>query len=270
MDENRFAFGENWKSFLASVNEARIDQAVASLRMIVGMDSLDNKTFLDIGCGSGLFSLAATRLGATVTSLDYDPQCVQCTEELRSRFGRPKDDWIVRRADVLDDHAMSGLGRFDIVYSWGVLHHTGDMQRAMVAASERVRVGGTFTIALYNDQGGGSRRWRWIKETFHRLPSALRPAWVLLIAAIYEFKFSLARLAGGRNPLPFDDWRAKRLDRGMSVWHDWVDWVGGLPFEVATPEFVIMPMLQRDFELRYLKTVGSGWGCNEFTFIRKK
>lgn len=82
-------------------------------------------------------------------------------------------------------------------------------------------------------------------------------------------KFALARLAGRRNPLPFADWSAKRQDRGMSVWHDWVDWIGGLPFEVAKPEAIIHPLLEQGFELQKLTTVGCGWGCNEFVFVKK-
>ncbi|MEM6779751.1 MAG: SAM-dependent methyltransferase, partial [Planctomycetota bacterium] len=77
---------------------------------------------------------------------------------------------------------------------------------------------------------------------------------------------ALARLASGRNPLPFQDWKLKKRDRGMSAWHDWVDWVGGLPFEVAKPESVILPLVQDGFRLENLTTVGSGWGCNEFVF----
>jgi 2-polyprenyl-6-hydroxyphenyl methylase/3-demethylubiquinone-9 3-methyltransferase len=163
---------------------------------------------------------------------------------------------------------VRALGRFDVVYSWGVLHHTGEMRRGIDLASHCVARGGLFVIAIYHDQGGASRRWAWIKRAYHGLPSGLRPIWVGLVATIYETKFALARLLSGRNPLPFADWRAKRADRGMSVWHDWVDWVGGWPFEVSSPDDIINPLAASGFHLVRLRTVGGGWGCNEYVFRR--
>jgi len=171
---------------------------------------------------------------------------------------------------VLDEDWIRGLGEFDIVYSWGVLHHTGNMNRAIQLASQRVAKGGLFAIAIYNDQGGGSRRWLGIKRGYHALPKILQPGYVAGVASWYECKFALARLARLRNPLPFADWRAKKSDRGMSPWHDWVDWVGGLPFEVASPEAIILPLRNEGFILENLKTVKSGWGCNEYVFCRSR
>lgn len=267
-DKNRFAFGKNWQEFLAAFSEDRVDQAMKSLRVMLAVNSLEGQRFLDLGSGSGLFSLAAHRLGAEVVSLDFDADSVACTEQLRQRFGDPARSWVVMQGSVLDDALMQSLGQADVVYSWGVLHHTGDMQRAIQLSAERAKRGGLLFIAIYNDQGGASRRWLAIKQTYNRLPILLRPLWVVLVAGCYETRFALARLAKLQNPLPFRDWRAKRKDRGMSAWHDWVDWIGGLPFEVARPEQIIVPLRQRGFVLENLKTVGNGWGCNEFVFSK--
>lgn len=268
-EPDRFAFGENWKAFLETLDDARIDQAVDSLTQMLGMDSLEGTTFLDIGSGSGLFSLAAHRMHAKVRSFDFDDASVGCTSELKSRFADSQLDWQVQQGSVLDESMMNSLGTFDVVYSWGVLHHTGDMNRAIELAADRVDEGGMFFIAIYNDQGGASRRWLKIKQLYNRLPKWLRPLWVVAVAAWYELKFAAARLVRLKNPLPFADWRAKKQDRGMSAWHDWVDWVGGLPFEVATPEQIIVPLRRKGFVLENLKTVGNGWGCNEFVFRRE-
>lgn len=273
MSETRFAFGENWTSFLQTLDDDRIDEACRSLALLLKLDlhnskSLQGKTFLDLGSGSGLFSLAAYRLGASVLSIDFDPQCVACAEHLRDRESVDSARWEVRQGSVLDEAMMDSLGSFDVVYSWGVLHHTGAMNQAIKAAAKCVADQGRFAIALYNDQGGASRRWLAIKTMYHRLPRFLRPVWVTIIASWYEIKFALARLARGRNPLPFSDWRQKKLDRGMSAWHDWVDWVGGMPFEVAKPEDVIVPLADQGFRLVNLTTVGNGWGCNEYVFYR--
>jgi 2-polyprenyl-6-hydroxyphenyl methylase/3-demethylubiquinone-9 3-methyltransferase len=266
--QQRFAFGENWRSFLERLDEERIERATESLATRLQVGTLAGKRFLDIGCGSGLFSLAAYRLGAAVVSIDYDADSVVCTEELRDRFGDSSERWQVMRGSVLDEPFMQRQGTFDIVYSWGVLHHTGEMRRAIQLAAERTEPDGLLFISIYNDQGPASRRWGKIKRGYHALPGWLRPLWVTVIAGYYESKFAVSRVFRGKNPLPFEDWRAKKADRGMSAWHDWVDWVGGWPFEVSTPEEIIDPLERQGFELQFQRRVGKGWGCNEYVFRR--
>ncbi len=59
------------------------------------METLAGNSFLDVGSGSGLFSLAAMRLGADrVHSFDYDPQSVGCTKELKRRFPPPRNTYM--------------------------------------------------------------------------------------------------------------------------------------------------------------------------------
>jgi 2-polyprenyl-6-hydroxyphenyl methylase/3-demethylubiquinone-9 3-methyltransferase len=264
---NAFAFGENWQAFLRSVDESRIAAAISGLTNMLGQADLTGQRFLDVGCGSGLSSLSAYRLGATVVSIDYDPQCVACAQELRTRFAASDATrWHIEQGSVLDESAMSRQEPANIVYSWGVLHHTGDMARAIRIASERVVPGGLFMIAIYNDQGSASRRWLRVKQSYQRLPRPLSTILVASIAGYFELRYALIRLSRFKNPLPFAEWREKKLDRGMSVWHDWVDWVGGYPFEVAKVEEIVVPLRKQGFILENLATVGSGWGCNEYVF----
>ena len=189
-----------------------------------------------------------------------------CTEELKQRFFPGDASWTVEEGSALDREYLSRLGQFDVVYSWGVLHSTGNLGEALELVSNRVRQNGILFIAIYNDQGGASRRWHAVKRLYNRLPTPLRPLLVLGIATLFESKFALVRLAQGKNPLPLADWRQKKKERGMSAWHDWVDWCGGLPFEVARPEQVIVPQRKRGFCLENLTTCGGGWGCNQYVF----
>jgi len=262
----RFQFGENWTAFLQRVNPQRIDSTCQWLQTMLGNSDLTTKTFLDVGCGSGLTSLAASRLNAVVYSFDFDAQCVACAKELKRRFASDADDWTIEQGSVLDEAYMKSLGTHDIVCSWGVLHHTGRMDDAIQAVIKRVKPGGLLFIAIYHDQGPASRRWSIIKQTYHRLPPFARPAFVASIATYYETKFAAVRLAKQQNPFPFAEWKRKANDRGMSVWHDWVDWVGGWPFEVATPKAIVDPMQAQGFKLIHLTTVGTGWGCNQYVF----
>jgi 2-polyprenyl-3-methyl-5-hydroxy-6-metoxy-1,4-benzoquinol methylase len=265
----RFAFGSNWREFIELVDETRIAAAIGSLSGPLGTADLSGRTFLDAGCGSGLFSLAAHRMGALVRSFDYDAESVAATKELRERFAAGSADgtWTITQGSVLDEETIAAFGPSDIVYSWGVLHHTGDLWRALDLTARAVAPGGLLFVSIYNDQGFESRAWRRVKQRYNRSGTIGRRLLVLGSAAYLHRRrpvATLLRLVRGGDPMLVPAPRA----RGMSARHDLVDWVGGYPFEVAKPEEVFAFLRERGFELRHLKTCAGGLGCNEYVAER--
>lgn len=265
---DRFEFGKNWSRFLKTLNEDRIATAEESLRTHLGADDLSGRTFLDIGCGSGLLSLAARRLGALVHSLDFDPSSVRCARELKRVYFPEDPAWTIEQASVLDAEHIGSLGKFDIVYSWGVLHHTGAMHQALANAALPVRDGGRLFVAIYNHQPRKSQRWTRIKKFYCSLPGFAKVPFTACMMAPREAKLLLRYCVTLRPHKYLRLWNEYSRKRGMNRWHDYVDWLGGYPFETARPEEIVHFYRERGFYVEHLKTVGGGSGCNEFV-LRK-
>ena len=267
MNNGRFGFGRNWQQFLRVLDEERIREAENSLREMLKVQDLEGKTFLDIGSGSGVFSLAAMRLGAArVHSLDYDPQSVECAHQLKARFFPAASSWTIERGDALDRQYLAGLGTYDVVYSWGVLHHTGNMWQALENVLPLVGNGGKLFIAIYNDAGKRSHQWHALKKMYNRA-AFYRIALPVVFIPLNVVRGLGRDLSGLKNP--FTRYRVYKKDRGMSMMRDWIDWIGGWPYEFATAGAVSDFCKSRGFEV--LTCVNrSGWvlGNNEFVFER--
>jgi len=274
--QHRFTFGGNWKKFQSRLTEDRVNHARESVLRLLNVSDLSGLRFLDAGSGSGLFSLAATQLEAKVTSFDIDQDSVACTQYLKDREQTSDDDWRVLEGSVLEEDFLRGLGTFDVVYSWGVVHHTGSMWNAIERLSATVADGGTVVVAIYNDQGFASRLWMTIKRLYNRLPAFLRLpylitilSWNLVCRTITTVLAMLVRLLTLRNPfVPLSRWWNQDRPRGMHWWYDFVDWVGGWPFEVARPCEVFRFFHERGFDLVNMETT-PGSGCNEYVFRRR-
>ncbi len=257
----RFAFGANWREFLRTLDEDRIEIAETSLKELLQVESLDGKTFVDVGSGSGLFSLCARRLGAKVHSLDFDPQSVACTRELRSRYFVDDPGWKIESGSILDEDHLTTLGTFDVVYSWGVLHHTGEMWAALENVTKLTQPGSILAIAIYNDQGVRSKLWWWVKRLYC---SGTFGRWSMLAVFISYF---FLRTIGVSLVRGHNEFAKYRRHRGMSIIHDWIDWLGGFPFEVASVNKIVSFCESKKFRLMNSKET-KRLGCNEFVFVR--
>jgi SAM-dependent methyltransferase len=269
MEEPRFRFGRNWQSFREKAwSEARVNEAVRGLDALVGRASLEGKSFLDIGSGSGLHSLAAKKLGASkVVSFDYDKDSVACTKEVRDAGpDGEKKGWEVKQGSVLDLEFMRSLGTFDIVYSWAVLHHTGDMWKAIEQAMIPVRPGGLFAIAIYNRVKGklgtlSSEQWAKVKRAYSEGTPLRQNA---MLAAFVAWRLAVTT-TDLRNPIR--EIREYKKSRGMSWMHDARDWVGGYPYEFATSEELERFFEKRGFRVKTkIPIEGEGWGNNQLVF----
>jgi 2-polyprenyl-3-methyl-5-hydroxy-6-metoxy-1,4-benzoquinol methylase len=261
----RFRFGENWQSFSATIDSESITEAQNSLKILLKRDTLDGLRFLDIGCGSGLFSLAARNLGAIVHSFDFDTDSVLCTRSLRDSR-RPSDpEWMIEQGSILDDNLVMRVGTFDIVYAWGVLHHTGSMRHAIENAARLVNPGGMLAIALYRKTFFcplWSIEKRWYASAS---PRAQRMAVALYVSAmrarlLLTGKSFNAYVASYKNNL-----------RAMDFEHNVRDWLGGYPYESIRRDDVIDFVSKLSFECAHMncerQSIGLfGSGCDEFVF----
>ena len=187
-----------------------------------------------------------------------------CATELRARHFPDDPAWEVREGSALDRGFLDSLGTFDVVYAWGSLHCTGDMWTAVEHATSLTREGGIFHVALYNDQGWRSAVWRRVKQCYCRSVAGR-----LLVTGAFMPLFALntcLRSAVKRRNL-FREYAQRR--RGMSMVHDWRDWLGGLPYETATVEAVTRFMAERGFRAERIRATTSH-GCNEFVFRRER
>ena len=251
----RFRFGKNWKKYSKLVTSQRIKDASNSLKNCFEVENFNNKSFIDVGCGSGIFSIGACLLGAKVKSFDFDVDSVECTQDLSKKIlGKSIS---IEKGDILDSIYIKKLGEYDYVYSWGVLHHTGNLNIALKNIDSLVKKNGKLFISIYNNQGIKSELWRIIKTIFNRVkilqPFVILFFFIFMKAPEILFKFFIK----------------KKDARAMDPYTDLIDWLGGYPFETAKPEYIFDFFFKLNYNLVKLKTVSGKSGCNEFMFIKK-
>jgi len=253
-----FSFGKNWRDFVDTVSEDSIARAMKDIEEWLGRDSVEGKSILDIGCGSGIHSLCFHLLGAKeIVSLDVDPYSVESTRLLWEKAGKP-GSWRVLSGSVLDEEFVDSLDKHEVVYSWGVLHHTGSMWQAIANACSLVKEGGRIWLSIYV-KGPEYPAHLALKQSYNR-SSALGKKLI-----IWKEIYKLMRLRRSRGQDPFA-WNEKK-ERGMDVYHDLIDWLGGLPYEVASKDEVVRFCGERGLVLEKLNELGEG-ACNSYLFSR--
>ncbi|MFZ1787745.1 MAG: class I SAM-dependent methyltransferase [Saprospiraceae bacterium] len=261
----RFKFGKNWKSFSAKVDEGHINASIQKMKYFLD-EKCQNSTFIDIGCGSGLHSLSAIRLGASeVHSFDYDLDSVKTTENIKKQFETKTNCWHIEQGDILDEKYFGKLGQFDIVYSWGVLHHTGSMWKAIENSISLVKFNGYFFIAIYNNQGWKSKFWWGIKYFYNILPAGLNTAYALLLGSFFQVLNILKYTIMLKPMVAIKPLLNYQKDRGMSYFHDIIDWYGGFPFEYASVGELNSFFKNHGFEAIKIEQALS-LGCNEILY----
>jgi 2-polyprenyl-3-methyl-5-hydroxy-6-metoxy-1,4-benzoquinol methylase len=266
--DNPFSFGRNWQDFVNQrLNSEREQIALRSLREFLELPDLQDYSFCDVGCGSGLFSLAAHRLGARhIISIDVDPFSVQCCQQLRQSVGAP-ENWTVAHGSVLSREFLVQFGQSDIVYAWGSLHHTGRMWEAIRNTSDLLLgARGRLYLSIYNrvEGRGSSDYWLRVKKRYNRSSKIGK----LFLENVYALRYDIMpRLVRFQNPLTFINTYSR--GRGMDYWTDVRDWLGGYPYECASADEIFnFCKRQLNLELVNLRVTNT-LGTNEFLFSKK-
>lgn len=252
-----FDFGANWQAFSEQhMNTRRVAHAKDSLRALLQRHSLAGSSFLDVGCGSGMFAIAAHQMGAQpVVGIDISERCVAVSEQNRRQLA-PRAGIVFQQASALDQPRMAALGEFDVVYAWGSLHHTGALWEAIRQVTQRVAPDGVLVLAIANKHWT-SPYWKALKGLYNLVPRFVQ-RWMERTVGrlIYVGRY----LSTGRDP--------HQTERGMDFWHDVVNWIGGYPYEYATMDEIEAFLRDHGFVLRRSFAAASSTGCNEFVFER--
>jgi SAM-dependent methyltransferase len=256
-DEITFSFGENWKEYIRDADDHAIKSAREDILKWIPEDKIKGKRIVDIGCGSGIHSLSFFRLGASeVISIDYDKASVEATQYLWDKEKQPSS-WKISHGSALDKEFMQNLGHFDVMYSWGVLHHTGNMWGAIENVLPLTNPGGLCWISLYvagpNFERDVDRKKRYNKS------GELGKRWMEFRYFIFPLMYNLIRR--GKNPFSWN----RTQERGMNTYYDIKDWLGGLPYEVASKEEVTQKFEASGYSLIKIQEYPEG-SCHVYLF----
>ncbi len=262
----QFDFGNNWLEFSKkALTSEKVSAARNDFAGLIGEIDLEGKSFLDIGFGQGLSLLAASEKGANTVGNDINPKCAEVLNLNASYFPNIKIPRIsIVIGSILDLSIVEELRvkskeekGYDIVHSWGVLHHTGKMWEAIRNASSLVKEGGHLIIAIYNKHWT-SPAWKMIKWFYCKSPLPMQK---FMLHLFYPIICLAKFIVSGEGP--------KKQSRGMDFYYDLIDWIGGYPYEYATINEINHFVSKLGFcKIREI-AAKMPTGCNEFVFARK-
>ncbi len=251
-ETGEFSFGFNWLDYVKTrLNNEIIEAHVNDLKTIYDKAGIDlkNKSVFDIGCGSGLSSLSFAKLGASkIVGIDVDPYSVEASNYTKDNFLNNRIEWDIHHHSILSE-LLHPEQSFDIVYSWGVLHHTGDMWNAIRNAVKNVRVGGFFHVALYRS---GPTYNQHLTDKFKFTLASMEEK----MSTLYNYKHLK------KNPWAINN-------RGMNKFHDALDWLGGLPYEVCDPEVLNIWLSKYGFDPQPVYFTDNKEGGNFITILKR-
>lgn len=257
----QFDFGQNWKEYSENVlDNTRLNQARIAFDELTHDISFEGKTFVDIGFGQGMSLIIATEKAEKTVGCDINPKCDQVLKANQKVFSKSTKEIPTVVGSILEPKVVEAIlaknndEKYDIVHSWGVLHHTGDMMAAVKHATSLVKPNGYFILAIYN-RHWSSLPWLFIKWAYCKSPKFIQK---LFIGIFYPIIWLAKFLVTGKNP--------NIKERGMDFYYDVVDWVGGYPYEYASIDE--MNIIMKNFGFKCLKSVSppTPTGCNEFVY----
>lgn len=258
--ETHFDFGKNWKDYSEeALADSSLQASTESLKALFQKDSFSEMSFLDVGCGSGVFSIAAKKLGAPkVVGFDISRNSIEAARNNSLRFLESSQEISFIQGSILDPDFVTKLGTFDAVYAWGSLHHTGDLWRAVKATAHTVKPGGELVLAIYRTHWT-SPFWLSIKKIYNWAPRIIQR---LMVACFYVLILIAKTICTGKNPY--------RMGRGMSFYHDVVDWIGGYPYQYATKDEVVSYLREQGFKLTHFIVADLPTGNHQYLFKKSE
>jgi 2-polyprenyl-6-hydroxyphenyl methylase/3-demethylubiquinone-9 3-methyltransferase len=235
--KRRFAFGKNWLSYTKrSLNGPRLTKAVEAFERLFAGIELKGRSFLDVGFGQGLTTAIAASKGCKVMAIDIDPDNIKALQTTAEALGLDPSLIQVQVASILDESLVARYqDHFDIVHSWGVLHHTGQMETAIANTCRMVRRGGYLIIAIYN-RHWSSPFWKGVKYTYNICPGPIQR---LMVLVFYPIVYTAKWLVTGKDP-----------------------------YEYASIDQVRQMVEPYGFTAVRIRPAGVPTGCNEFIFRR--
>lgn len=128
-----------------------VDKIISQEELCIKPGWFKGRKVLDAGCGNGRWTYGFLKLGARVTAVDYSQNALKIVS---TSLGQNKN-LAVRKVNLLELPRWLKKEKFDLVFSWGVLHHTGNIRKALKNVAPLVKDDGVLYLYLYGKESLG-------------------------------------------------------------------------------------------------------------------